>query len=283
MSHIVIVAPRADNVTALKARLEGIDHKVTQLDQTLGVMTAVARLHPELVILSDEASRIDCMELCEKFANNAELAKIPVILLSQFEDPKQGYTIASTAGAQGAISRSWVPAQMQAWVMSFLAGKRPLLPGNEKQRMETLRGYKILDTPPDEAFDDLVRIASIVCQTPISLVSLVDEQRQWFKARVGLAATQTSREHAFCAHAVRQRDILEIPDAQRDVRFAENPLVVGDPGIRFYAGAPLTGTDGTAAGTLCVIDRKPRVLTMEQREVLKALSRVATRLLTSRG
>jgi GAF domain-containing protein len=148
----------------------------------------------------------------------------------------------------------------------------PTKPGNEKQRLETLRGYEILDTEPEAAFDDLTLLASFVCQTPVALISLIDADRQWFKSKVGVSISETSRDIAFCASAILQPDIFIVPDASQDQRFAKNPLVAAEPKIRFYAGATLM-TDGQALGTLCVVDRVPRELSSEQLEVLRALSR----------
>ena len=150
------------------------------------------------------------------------------------------------------------------------------LPPNEAQRLETLRGYDILDTAREQVFDNLTLLAAHICQTPISLVSFVDERRQWFKSRVGLEALETSRDLAFCAYTILKPDeVLEVRDAQLDPRFADNSLVTGDPNIRFYAGVPLVAFDGHALGTLCVIDRIPRTLSTEQRTALRALAHAA--------
>lgn len=161
--------------------------------------------------------------------------------------------------------------------------QKPETPANEAQRLEALRSYGILDTPPERDFDDLVAIAAAVCDAPIALVSLIDEQRQWFKARLGLAASQTPRELAFCAHAILQPDqTLVVPDARDDERFHDNPLVVDEPSIRFYAGAPLVAPGGEALGTLCVIDTRPRDLAAKQHKALTALSRQASQAMELR-
>ena len=146
------------------------------------------------------------------------------------------------------------------------------LPPNEEERLEALRALDILDSLPEEGFDRITRIASHVFGVPIALVSLVDEARQWFKSRVGLDATETPREHAFCAHAILTPDVMTVGDAQTDERFRNNPLVTGDPTIRFYAGAPLTISDDVRLGTLCVIDRVPRTMTPEQTACLQDLA-----------
>jgi GAF domain-containing protein len=149
--------------------------------------------------------------------------------------------------------------------------------------MRALRAYRVLDTSPEAAYDALVRLAASICGTPIALVTLVDETRQWFKANVGMeGVSETPREWAFCDHAIRGRDVFEIPDARADERFAANPLVLGEPLIRFYAGAPLVTPDGDAVGTICVIDREPRALSEEQRVQMNLLARLVMEQLERR-
>ena len=148
-------------------------------------------------------------------------------------------------------------------------------PPNEAQRLATLRAYHILDTPAESAFDDLTQLAAQICQVPIALITLVDESRQWFKSQIGVNISETSRDIAFCAHAILDSEgVLEVRDMQRDPRFADNPLVAAEPNLRFYAGAPLVAPEGLALGTLCVLDYEPRVLNVKQRNALGALSRM---------
>lgn len=150
---------------------------------------------------------------------------------------------------------------------------------HEERRLESLRMLNILDTLPEKDFDDIILIASQICETPIALISLVDNERQWFKAKIGLNDNETPRDIAFCSHAILQDDLFIVPDATKDERFSENPFVTKDPNVRFYAGAPLISPNGFPIGTVCVIDSKPRTLTSKQRNALSALSNQVSRLL----
>jgi PAS domain S-box-containing protein len=146
------------------------------------------------------------------------------------------------------------------------------LPDDEPARLDRLQGLGLLDTPPSERFDRLTRLTSSILGVPIALVSLIDSDRQWFKSKVGLEVSQTPREVAFCAHAILRSEIFEVPDASLDPRFADNPLVLQDPSIRFYAGRPLNAPGGGRIGTLCAIDRRPRSLDEKQRQALEDLA-----------
>jgi GAF domain-containing protein len=148
------------------------------------------------------------------------------------------------------------------------------MPGSDRDRVDALQKYAILDTEPEQAFDDLTMLASFICKTPIALISLVDEDRQWFKSKVGMTTTQSPRDIAFCSVAIQQAEVMVVPDTLKDERFCNNPFVIGGPKIRFYAGAPLINEDGYALGTLCVIDQTPREFCADQKEALQALSRL---------
>ena len=155
-------------------------------------------------------------------------------------------------------------------------------PRNESKRLKVLWQYDVLDTVPEAMFEDLTELAASICEAPIALVSLVDEDRQWFKSARGISRRETSRDISFCAHAICRSGLFIVPDARKDRRFKDNPLVVDDPKIRFYAGSPLVTPDGYALGTLCVLDQKPRRLTSFQRRALQLLSRVVVSQLVLR-
>ncbi len=146
------------------------------------------------------------------------------------------------------------------------------IPPNEPRRLKVLWQYEILDTVPEEVFDNLTELAARICEAPIALISLVDEKRQWFKSKIGITVGETSRDISFCAYAITQPGLFIVPDAAVDPRFSKHPFVIAEPRIRFYAGAPLITPDGHALGTLCVIDKVPRELTHDQRQALRILA-----------
>lgn len=153
------------------------------------------------------------------------------------------------------------------------------IPTDEAERLSALRALMLLDTPPEERFDRLVRFAAEQLDTPIAMVSLVDGQRQWFKARVGLDDTESARDVSFCGHAILKEEVFVVEEARSDPRFEDNPLVVGEPHIRFYAGAPLSAPGGHRIGTLCVIDTVPRALSTLELSILEALRCLANEAL----
>ncbi|WP_077036756.1 GAF domain-containing protein [Pelomonas sp. KK5] len=157
------------------------------------------------------------------------------------------------------------------------------IPDDEAERLQALQALMLLDTPPDERYERVVRFAAEQLDMPVALVSLVDGRRQWFKARLGLGAPETPRDISFCGHAIMAPELFVIEDASLDPRFADNPLVTGDPHIRFYAGAPVSTPGGQRIGTLCVIDTVPRQLGAVERAVLEALRGLVNEALAGRG
>lgn len=151
-----------------------------------------------------------------------------------------------------------------------------LTPAQEAERLKALASYAQLDSAPEADFDEFAQMAAELCEVPMAAVSLVDDHRQWFKARVGLDVCETSRDAAFCAHTIQENRVFIVPDALQDPRFAHNPLVTGDPFIRFYAGVPLTDKDGHNLGSLCVIDRRPRELPPATLRMLAGMARQVT-------
>ncbi|MCC5812157.1 MAG: GAF domain-containing protein [Ectothiorhodospiraceae bacterium] len=153
---------------------------------------------------------------------------------------------------------------------------KPPVPENEQRRVEQLRAYRVMDTPREQGFDDLVLLASRLFEVPIALVTLIGEERQWFKASVGFEESETRRDEAFCAYAINApRHVMVVEDTQQDPRFRGHRAVVGEPWLRFYAGAPLVTPEGDALGTLCVLDTRPRTFSNSEQEALKALARQA--------
>ncbi len=146
------------------------------------------------------------------------------------------------------------------------------IPKNEVKRLNVLWQYEVLDTVPEEIFDDLTELAADICETPVALISLVDEDRQWFMSRVGVNVTETPRHMSFCSHAILSDSLFIVPDATKDERFKNHLLVMNEPKIRFYAGAPLITPDGHALGTICVMDKVPRTLRPQQQEALRVLA-----------
>ncbi len=158
----------------------------------------------------------------------------------------------------------------------------PPLHRQERERLEALRRYRILDTSPEKGFDDITYLASALCKTPVAMVAFIDKDRQWFKSRIGLTMQQTARSISICAYTILQRSIMVVPDVSKDERFSDNPLVTGPMGIRFYAGVPVFSIGGLPLGTVAVMDREPRTLLVGQEESLRAVSRLASSLLELR-
>ena len=175
------------------------------------------------------------------------------------------------------------PGSFFAWLKSVVMdfSKAPL-PDNEPQRLAALKEYDILDSAMDKAFDDICALSAFICAAPMSCISLVDGERQWFKSRFGVEPSETSRDIAFCSHTILSSEPHIVPDTTQDPRFAGNPLVTGDPYVRFYAGFPLVSDEGYALGALCAADRGPRALSEDQKKAMSILARQVMALIEAR-
>lgn len=244
-----------------------------------GVVERVMQEPPDLVLIAMDRSDVDGRDLARLIRRDPRCAAVPVALFTPSSDNPVSRLQMVALGAQGVIRPESTTHALVHDIEDLLLRRRPLSPASEQARLAKLHELAVLDTPPDAVLDAIVAAASAMASAPIALVSLIDADRQWFKARVGLDATETPRDLAFCAHAIHQSEIFEVPDSRQDVRFANNPLVQGAPNVVFYAGMPLTTSDGHAVGTLCVIDHVPRHLNEAQRESLAHLGRAVTMLL----
>jgi phosphoribosyl 1,2-cyclic phosphodiesterase/DNA-binding response OmpR family regulator len=257
------------------ARGEGLQvDQITDIDRLEQMATSNP---PALIILEDNPPTMDGLAVGRRLRSAGEscLKDVPIVLVGDRERNSGGPTDGSAHWLIAPFSSQYARARIQAWLLrSASRWVSAALPPDEEQRLAVLHGLSILDTQPEERFDRITRLAAEIAEVPIALVSLVDENRQWFKSSVGLDAKETSREVSFCAHSVSNRSPLIVQDTLSDERFADNPLVIGGPRIRFYAGFPLFHPSGHCMGTLCMIDTRPRhfsAATIQQFEHLKGL------------
>jgi phosphoribosyl 1,2-cyclic phosphodiesterase/CheY-like chemotaxis protein len=240
-------------------RAEGICAKFfSDMDEA---RTLIAKDRPSLVIFEHDPPRINGMEMCYAIRQqeNDRDYQLPVVMVAAQEDPDSGAAAGVTDWLIKPFTDAYARTKIRAWALRVACQwMRGAIPKDEQQRLASLRALRILDTGPEERFDRITRLASALFDAPIALVSLVDENRQWFKSCYGLNVKETSRDAAFCAHVVYNREPMIVPDTFQDKRFADNPLVINEPRIRFYAGCPLILHDGACIGTLCVIDTRPR-------------------------
>jgi phosphoribosyl 1,2-cyclic phosphodiesterase/CheY-like chemotaxis protein len=218
---------------------------------------------PSLAMLEHDLPRIDGLTMCRAIRReegNHE-HRLPVVVVAAREDAAAGAAAGVTDWLIKPFQSSYARTKINAWVLrTECRWMRATIPEDEERRLQSLRKMRILETEPEDRFDRITRLAAALFDVPIALVSLVDEDRQWFKSCYGLDAKETSRDAAFCAHVVYHREPVIVPDTFQDARFADNPLVTNDPRIRFYAGCPLILYDGSCIGSLCLIDTRPRAL-----------------------
>ena len=288
---ILVVEDNADLGMIVRQSLEELDYvtvMTTSAEQALDELAADAGRFA--AVFSDVV-----MNGMGGFALGQEVRRsypqLPFVLSSGYSyvlasEHKHGFQLLPKPYSLEALAQTLHQAIAGTATRAAPAQSPTAVPGGDRElfRLAALDGLQILDTPPEAAFDALTRLAADSFDVPIALISLVDDRRQWFKSRVGLAATHTAREHAFCGHAIAHPgDVMIVTDATQDARFAGNPLVTGEPSIRFYAGAPLVTSTGHALGTLCVIDNKPRTLTPAQVTQLRLLADRVVDQLEARG
>ena len=247
-----------------------------------GSVLDVARLrNPALYLLERDLHGAGALDICrtiqaEPLLGGEQARVIAVAGNEHRKQREQGRAAGITDWLVWPFTSIYVRTKIRAWLLRIACRwEQAALPENEIQRVLALHALDILDTEPEQVFDQLTQQASALFDVPIALISLVDSERQWFKSRHGLDTTETPRDQAFCAHAILYDDIFQVPDALKDARFADNPLVTGPPHVRFYAGAPLTLPDGSRAGTLCIMDHRPRALSKEQLGKLIELGKLA--------
>jgi len=233
------------------------------------VLSAIAEKSPSLIILEQREGAIDALELCAKIRTQYPMRDLPIIVVADAERGSAGTAAEVTDWLIRPFSRAYARTRIRAWLLRTAARwVRAPLPPDEEQRLATLHSLALLDTPEEPRFDRLTRLAAGILRVPVALVSLVDRDRQWFKSAHGVGLRQTPRELSFCAHAVAARELLVVPDALADDRFADNPEVAGGSRVRFYAGCPLF-VGQSCVGTLCILDVRPRHLSKEELGLLK--------------
>jgi phosphoribosyl 1,2-cyclic phosphodiesterase/DNA-binding response OmpR family regulator len=257
-------------------KMDGIADRFVSSEAEL--LAALAQLKPSLVIAQHDPPGIDGIAIARLIRKSepGDSVRTPVAIVSATERPAHPDSEVPTDWLVWPFSLSYARTRIRAWVLrSACRWIRAKIPATEERRLAALGELQILDTPAEHRFDRLTRMAATALNVPIALVSLVDRDRQWFKSCFGLDVRETSREVAFCAHVVHALADVVVPDALRDARFADNPLVVGGPRIRFYAGAPLLLDGGVCIGTFCIVDTRPRELDKAALDLLHDLRDLA--------
>ena len=278
MGRCVLVATDAEPAKVLAAAVHADGGKLQTPRDAQALLQLVEAERPALVVLQREFAGRDALELCGAVrglpgGDPAELAVVVVTTRQEELHSQEGARAGVTDWLLWPFKETYARTRMHCWMLRQACRWQPApLPRGEDRRLQALRHLQVLDSPPEGRFDRYTRIAAQLFDVPIALVSLVDHDRQWFKSRHGLDVSETPREMAFCAHAILERAVLQVPDALLDDRFADNPLVTGPPRVRFYAGAPLAVDDGSLVGTLCLIDRRARQLAPAQLALLRDLA-----------
>lgn len=241
---------------------------------------AVEADRPSLVLLEHSPGTIDGLAACRDIRRLAAAGaeSLPMVVVSARGTETGDAELGVTEWIRVPFSAAYLQARVHAWMLRGACRWQPAgLPDNEEQRLAALGGLGVLDTPPEERFDRLTRLAAALFEVPVALITLVDRNRQWFKSRHGLEVRETPRDRSFCAHALFCDDVMVVPDTRHDSRFADNPLVTGEPRVRFYAGYPIRDASGTCFGTLCLVDTRPRDLDGMKLELLRDLGSLVCR------
>jgi ribonuclease BN (tRNA processing enzyme)/GAF domain-containing protein len=284
--EVLIAVTNPEAVVALSdaVRADGLSLSIASDVEALSE-TARAQ-HPSLLLVDRNLSGRDALEICRNIRAEEGPwgSDVPFVVVAESEgdvDTDAGTHSGVTDWLVAPFSSAYARTRIRAWLLrAACRWQCAPFPEDEDKRIRALHELGILDTAPEERFDRCTRIAAALFDVPIALVSLVDTNRQWFKSRYGLDVAETPREQAFCAHAILQEDILLIPDALLDDRFAENPLVTGEPRVRFYAGCPLSLADGSRLGTLCLIDHQPRDFDQRRLALMRDVARMIEREIT---
>ena len=284
--NILIVDSDAHSRARLERLLASSELAALSLESLPQARKVMRAAYFPLVILDRDLGDEDGRDLCREYRARHFGKHVRILMLSAAAN-SSGASSALASGADDYLDKSSTDAELHARILRLYAiacGPPPTAEAldAETARVQELRALHILDTAPEDAFDDITRIAALVCDAPMAMVSLVDERRQWFKSAVGLAVREVPREQAFTTYAIAGESVFVVSDASADPRFADSPLVRGRASLRFYAGAPLITARGIAVGALCVMDRKPRGLDEKPCEILQALARQVGRLLEAR-
>lgn len=277
---VLVAVTEPASATALSDAARADQLTLHTADSAEDILLTVRSRQPSLVVLGREPGGSDAIEVCRKIRQQggAYAKEVPIIVIADTEDAHIR-RMAMEAGATDLLispfSSPYARTRMRAWLLrQACRWERAPLPDDEEARLRALHELCILDTAPEERFDRYTRLASALFDVPIALVSLVNSDRQWFKSHQGLDAVETPRDMAFCAHAITQDSVFVVNDAIQDPRFADNPLVTGEPHVRFYAGVPLKLAHGSRIGTLCLIDNRPRELDETKLDLLRDLGKM---------
>ncbi len=278
LKELILIAGVSDEERAILKEAADADSipSVTVAPDKVG--EALANGHPSLIFLGDADSDVDPLLLCQRLrAMDGEARDVPIIVITEQTNVSadRGEVAGVTDWLTRPFSMQYARSRMRAWLMrSMLRWRKAALPANEEKRLEAVHNLGLLDTAAEERFDRHTRIAAAALDAPIALVTLVDRERQWFKSHQGFDFSETPRDIGFCSHAILENAPLVVNDALKDDRFADNPAVVGDPRVRFYAGVPLRTADGTPVGAFCIVDHKPRSLSPTQLKMLQDIAKM---------